>query len=148
MFESVKELIVEFLLSNSDVNNQTNYNTAHLIAKLGLSDQISYTDQGQAHEKIINTALHTLKEQYKLTKKQISLLMKIICDIRPSIVQDVCLESPEQLYEKKETMIHQENPHYNKCYKPSTKVVIKKIYDEIKAGEWDSFIKTSVKDLG
>ena len=144
---------IEFLLSDSEVNNQTNYNTAHIIARLKESGQINYTDQGQAHEKIINMALHTLKEQYKLTKKQVSSLMNIVSDISPSIVQDVCLESPEQLYfiildDKKETLIHQEKLPYNKCLKPNTKEIIKKIYNEIKVGQWDNFINTSIKELG
>ena len=87
-----------------------------------------------------------LKIDNKLTPKLALMIFNIIKNIPMKIFQDSIIDTDKPLYFIIEDINYKENIS-NHCYIPNFDS-ISFLLEEIKKGDWDNYIKASIKELG
>ncbi|MDK2818989.1 MAG: hypothetical protein KFW21_06035 [Spirochaetota bacterium] len=153
LFKSTKELMIKFVTLITDNCSQDTAKTDCKIVNLhNGSDQICFSEQGEEKEELVCLALYMLKKDNKLTDKQVKMIFDIIYGMLPCPIQISSIDSREQLYfilldDQHKTIVHQEYIPDNQCFKPNLNE-IENIVQSLNNEEWDSFIRTSIKELG
>ena len=148
LFESVKQLMIEFLETVLDLNKNRIKNSYIAILHKNNQHEIqSYSSVTTTNQVLICHTLYIISKKYKLTKNLKELIFNIIYYMPTNLFQDFMITTSEPVYfmlEEEEEVVQLVTQHQ---YTPNIENITLTL-PKLQAGEWDNFIKRSIKELG
>lgn len=150
LFESVKELIIEFLqLAVQYSDNAESKKQFYIAAEIIDSDGASYTDIDHKETALLLMCMHYLKDTYNLTKDQCQMIFTTISGMTPKVIGKTYIDfnSKHDIVFIIKDLNHSEKinrDNFTLCNIES----IPKLLQKIQNGIMDNYIKTSIKELG
>lgn len=112
---------------------------------------VSLCDIRENNIALLYTSIYFLKSNYKLTTKQTDMILHILNEMTPKIIEKTYIGFGDK--NGQSVFFHIESKQYeevmDRSYLTLTNIVIlPQRLEEIKKGDWDNLIKTSIKELG
>ena len=151
LFESVKKLMIEFLelIENNEKQEQLcEEYKIHLSTRSHGYDMINNHLTEYNSTALYLACVNIIQTTYKLTDIQLKRIISIIDQIKPSIIRNIHLTSFSE--NKLLFCLPNENPmtiERDQLEFANIEIVPQRL-EEIKKGDWDNLIKSSIKELG
>ena len=153
LFEVVKQLMIEFLeFITKNMNDKTFFQEYQICLGLKHISGSSLCDIGENNVALLYTSIYFLKSNYKLTTKQTDMILDILNEMTPKIIEKTYISFLEDK-DSQSIFFHIRSSKYQEvmdrsCSTLTNIVMLPQRLEEIKKGDWDNLIKTSIKELG
>lgn len=150
LFKSTKKLMIEFLETVLDLNKNRIKNSHIAILQKDSNHNIyGHSSVTTTNQVLICHTLYIISKKYKLTKNLKELIFNIIYYMPANLFQDFMITTSEPVYfmleeEEEEDVTQLVTRHQYTPNIENITLTLPKLQD----GEWDNFIKRSIKELG
>ncbi len=153
LFNATKNIIIDFIETSIKLMNDKSNNKQYVIGikSNGHMPHITMIIADKKEDMIWDITRIEIANKYKFTKKQEQNIISIIINMPPTVYNGNLFSSrDDKLYMFKVTEIISNSiqiDEVNNYYYSPTAGIVKRL-EELKQGDWDSYIMTSILELG
>ena len=142
---------LEFITKN--MNDEMFFKEYQICIRVNCgSKEVLLGDTGENNVALLYTSIYFLKSNYKLTTKQTNMILHILNEMTPKIIEKTYISFLEDK-DSQSIFFHIRSSKYQEvmdrsCLTLTNIVMLPQRLEEIKKGDWDNLIKISIKELG